>query len=571
MAISTGLCAAGQKEEIRITVVATSDIHGNFFSYDYAKGTETKGGWARVQTYLQQWDEKRKNDGLILLDCGDILQGSPATYYYNFVDTLSTHLCADILNYMGYDAVVPGNHDIETGHSVYDRWAGQCRMPVLSANIINKGTGKAYFKKPYTIIERQGIRIAVLGMVTPAIPQWMSREKWEGMSFADIKEAARFWIPILRFREKADIIIGLFHSGTGKARCDQHRAEHVALNVARQIPGFDLVICGHDHHPVIKRIANVREKNVLLLNPGAEGDMVARADIFIYKNKKGIERITMEGRLDTVANLQPDPTFLHHFSQQNEKVRSFASQAIGRTTVILSTRPAFFGSSAFVDFIHKVQLETTGADISFCSPLGVDVEIPRGTIHESNLFSLYPYENTLSVIQMTGEEILRYLEYSYAGWINTIKAPTDHLLHFSPTVLEETDSWKRLATPCHYYDSAAGIRYEVDVTQEAGHRVHILSMADGRPFDLGKSYHVAINSYRIHGGGRILTEGAGLSPADISARTVSTTPRDLRHYIAETIRKQGTISPQASDNWRFVPRDKVKEAVRADSLLLFDE
>ena len=171
---------------IKLKIIETSDIHGNYFPYDFLNDTPGKGSLARIETYIQQQrDIYGKN--LLLFDAGDFLQGQPTSYYYNFIDTVSPHLGARILNYMDYDAAVPGNHDIETGHSVYDRYFAQCKFPYLGANIINTSTGNPYLK-PYHIFVREGIKIAVLGLLTPRIPYWVPQDLWSGLQFDDMQE-----------------------------------------------------------------------------------------------------------------------------------------------------------------------------------------------------------------------------------------------------------------------------------------------------------------------------------------------------------------------------------------------
>ena len=169
-----------QDKVVKLKIVETSDVHGNFYPYDFIRRQPASGSLARVQAFVRQ-ERQRYGDNLILLDNGDILQGQPSAYYYNYMDTVSPHLTAEMQNYMDYDAGTVGNHDIETGRAVFDRWAADCRFPVLGANVIDRSTGRPHFK-PYVMLEREGVRIAILGMITPAIgsprifgPDFLSR------------------------------------------------------------------------------------------------------------------------------------------------------------------------------------------------------------------------------------------------------------------------------------------------------------------------------------------------------------------------------------------------------------
>ena len=146
------------------------------------------------------------------MDNGDILQGQPTCYYSNYVNPKMPNVAAEVINYLKYDAQVFGNHDVETGHAVYDKWIHELQCPTLGANIIDTKSGKPYVE-PYLMLERDGVRIAILGMLTPAIPNWLHQQLWSGMRFEEMVTCARRWVKVLREKEQADLIIGLFHSG----------------------------------------------------------------------------------------------------------------------------------------------------------------------------------------------------------------------------------------------------------------------------------------------------------------------------------------------------------------------
>ena len=205
------LSLTAQEREVKLKIVQTSDVHGNYYPYNFITQKDWAGSLARVHAFVQKKREIYK-DNLILLDNGDILQGQPTAYYYNYIDTVSPHLCAEMMNYMGYDAGNMGNHDVETGRRVFDRWISECNFPVLGANIIDTATGETHLK-PYKVMERDGVKIVVLGMITPAIPAWLSENLWKGLRFDDMEQTAKKWMKIIREKEKPDLVIGLFHAG----------------------------------------------------------------------------------------------------------------------------------------------------------------------------------------------------------------------------------------------------------------------------------------------------------------------------------------------------------------------
>ena len=195
------------KKELQIYV--TTDLHGMLLPFDNIEGEATDHSLANLASVI----ESLGNDNIVLLDNGDILQGDPLAYYYNFVDTSQTHVIADILNHLGYDAATAGNHDIEAGHSVYDRVRQQYNFPMLSANAVDIVTGKPYFE-PYTVIKKRGMKVIVFGLITPSVPSWLPESLYRGIRFENMVETARKWMPVM-LEEKPDLIVGLFHSGMG--------------------------------------------------------------------------------------------------------------------------------------------------------------------------------------------------------------------------------------------------------------------------------------------------------------------------------------------------------------------
>lgn len=562
-----------QQKTLRLRVIETSDVHGRYFPYDFINRKEVGGSLARVSTYVNQLREEY-GDRVILLDNGDFLQGQPICYYYNYVDTTSTHVAAQLLNYMRYDAATMGNHDVETGHSVYDRWTRETQCPMLGANVIDTHTGRSYLK-PYTMLEREGIRIAILGMVTPAIPNWLSEDLWSGLRFEELTASARQWMKVLKEEENADVVIGLFHCGADGGITTPEYEENAAIKVAREVPGFDLVLFGHDHKRACEQVVNSEGKTVVCMDPANNAFYVADAEITIRYDEHEINghvaHITqgkqVTGKLVSLDDVPVDEQMMEAFKPQIAAVKEFVDKPIGNLTHTINSEDAFFGSSAFTDLIHYLQLRVTGADISFNAPLLFNAEIKAGPIRVSDMFNLYKYENQLYVMRLTGEEIRKHLEMSYDLWVNSMTSPEDHLLLFR----EESGKKDRLslANPYFNFDSAAGIDYEVDVTKPNGQKVKILRMSDGTPFDERKWYRVAVNSYRGNGGGELLTRGAGIPKDSLESRIIWRSDRDQRHYLSEEIERLGTIDPRPMNNWRFVPDAWTKEAALRDKEALF--
>lgn len=556
--------SASSEKEVTLKLIETSDVHGCYYPYDFIRRHSVQGSLARVSALV---GEMRKTYGnrLILMDNGDILQGQPVAYYYNYIDTTSVHVVADMLNYMHYDVATMGNHDIEAGHAVYDRWMSQCKFPVLGANIMDVKTGKTYLP-PYKVIEREGVKVVVLGMITPAIPSWLPEQLWSGLRFEDMETSARKWVKWIQEKEKPDVLIGLFHAGPEGNKLDDV-VENGSGDVARRVPGFDVVFMGHDHVRTCQKIINEAGDSVLLVDPANMAKVVADVTVKVVKKDGKVIRKSVEGKLASVDRYAPDEAFLKTFEKQYQATADFVSRKIGRINKTITTKDAYFGPSAFIDLIHQLQLDITGADVSFCAPLSFAAEIKEGDIYVSDMFNLYKYENMLYTMTLTGKEIKDFLEMSYAIWTNQMKSPDDHLM-----LLNEKDKgFGRFKNPSFNFDSAAGILYTVDVTKPQGEKINIRSMVDGTPFRMDKMYKVAVNSYRGNGGGDLLTKGAGIPKQDLAKRIVFATEKDLRYYLMKRIEEVKILDPRPLNQWKFIPEKWVEPAAKRDYRLLFGE
>ncbi len=561
-----GACTTQERDtrpaRLVLRIIETSDVHGAIFPWDFINDHPSGGSLARVMSYVRAQREDT-SQAVLLLDNGDILQGQPVVYYYNFEDTVTEHICARVMNYMGYEAATVGNHDIEAGHAVYDRLMRQFDFPWMAANAVRDDDDQPYFK-PYTLLEIRGVKVAVLGLITPGIPKWLPEEIWSGMHFEDMVETAKKWVPVIREREHPDVLIGLFHAGYdytyGRETATTPRNENASLLVAEQVPGFDLILIGHDHKTLNKEEPAPDHGQVLVLDPANAGRWVSSAVITLTKNTEGKYDKEVHGELVSMKGVAVDPAFRKEFAEDSARVMQYVSRPVARFTAPVSSVDALFGDSPFMGLIHTVQLDLSGADISFAAPLSLRSDIPAGEIHVRDLFKLYRFENLLYTMRLKGSEIKDYLEYSYDMWFNMMRSPADALLNYR----QDGKRRHRLAAPYYGFDSAAGIRYVVDVRKPAGKRVTILSMADGTPFDPERWYRVALNSYRGNGGGGHLTRGCGIPKDSLAARIITTTQKDLRYYMMHWMEKKQVITPHALGNWQVVPAGWVRAAEKRE-------
>ena len=556
-----------QKGDVLIRIGVTTDVHGAYFPADWNTGKQIPGSLAQVSAWARE-QRKTLGENLILLDNGDLIQGDPASYYSNFVDPGKPNIAALILNFMGYAAGSVGNHDIETGHPVYDKLAKEYKFPWMAANSVKTGTNEPAFK-PYTIIYRSGIKIAVLGLITPKIPDWLPPALWTGLEFLDMIETAKVWTPKILTNEKPDLMIGLFHAGFdptyGQERADKPLNENASRLVAEQVAGFDIVFCGHDHRSWNLRVAGPKGDSVLILGSESRAVEIAVADISMKKNGKNWIKSSITGTHQQMKNFVPDPEFMTKFKGYIDTVQQYVDQPVGTISQTINSEDDFFGPSEFTGLIHRAQLELTGADVSFTAPLSFRATIPQGPLTVKDLFRLYRFENQLYTISLTGSEISGYLNYSYSIWMKTMTGPDDPMINMD----QQADGTWRLKNAYYNFDSAAGIDYTVDVSKPAEHMVTVLRMSDGKSFDPAKRYKVVLNSYRASGGGNHLSRGAGLTKDEMVKRLITASDMDFRFLLTGWIRKQGTINPVQIHNWKTIPEAWTVPAARRDAARLF--
>lgn len=546
------------------TIYATNDLHGRFFDSLFTdKGTKRVHPYslASIHNYVQNSRNTLTEKGIILIDVGDHLQGDNAAFYFNYIDTNSVHIFSKIVNFMKYDAVVVGNHDIEAGHPVYDKIIKEMQAPYLAANAIDEKSGSPYFL-PYTILVRDGVKFAVIGMTNPNIPKWLSPELWRGIRFEEMVPSIEYWIDEVRKKENPHIVIAAIHGGLGEE--DSYTPENPARYIAKNIKGLDIVFASHDHRSTAEKIYNGKD-SVWLFEGGSRASFLSSAIVNLTFTDGKVVSKRIKGEIIPMNDIPADPEYLEFFREDFLKIKSFTNQFVGTLNNRISTRSAYFGPSEYIDMIHTLQLIKSKADISFVAPLSFDVTIEAGSLNFQDLLNIYPYENQLYVIEMTGVEIKNYLEFSYSRWINKMERREENLLQIS---LSGSGDRGRFKNVFFNFDSAAGLIYEVNVTKKRGDMVSILSMADGTQFDPKKRYRVALSSYRANGGGDLLELGAGISKDEIESRVVERLG-DIRELIYQYLKENGSLTANKLNHWRVVPEEFIKDAAKRDFKTLF--
>lgn len=560
-------CCGPKDGEYTFRILTTNDVHGHYFDSSYVSD-KTSNSLLSVAWYV---DSIRVADGaenVILLDAGDCVQGDNAAYYYNFVDTEAKHLYARMVEYMGYDAVVVGNHDIEAGHPVYDRLVETMEVPLLAANAIRTDNGEPYFQE-YVTVKRHGLNITIIGFTNPNIKSWLSQPLWEGMTFESlIPTFAQEVVDRVKAKEKSDVVIVAVHAGTGSG--DGTVLESQGMDLYKSLRGVDFVICSHDHRQVVHE-----NDDICLINAGNHCYTLGYGTITLKVEDGKVVDKKLSAELMPLDKNNIDKEMSAEFRPEYEAVKAFTLKEVGELKTDLRTRDAYVGMSDYLNLIHTLCLNATGADLSFAAPLTFNGEVKAGTVLYNDLFTIYPFENQLVVVKMSGKEIKNYLENSYDNWVNTVDSADDHVLKIANRTDSRTGN-KRWSFEGMTYnlDSAAGIVYDVDVTKPYGQRVIIHSFADGSAFDEATEYEVAMTSYRASGGGGLM-KSVGIDTEKIDERITDYYP-EIRNILYDYLTEYGEIDPvkvgdkSVIGEWKFVPESKVKKAIERDMKLLFN-
>ncbi|MBO4230460.1 MAG: bifunctional metallophosphatase/5'-nucleotidase [Bacteroidales bacterium] len=567
-AIAALSCSGPKDGKYSITLLTTNDVHGTFFDSTYVGGNVKKSLYG-IKYVVDSIRKAEGPENVLLVDAGDIVQGDNAAYYFNYVDTLSPHIYPRLAKYMGYDAVVLGNHDIEAGHPVYDRLAKEMKaegIPLLAGNAVRNDNGQRYFPI-YTIVKRHGLKIAVLGYDNANIAGWLPERLWSGMKFQSLIPLVQQDVDMVVSKEKPHLVVVAVHTATGDG--DGKALESQGLDLMKTLHGVDFLVCSHDHRPKV-----VESDTLCLINSGSHSRFVGHGKIEFTVTKGKVVDKKLSADLLPVDQRKIDHEMAAKFHDDFVAVKKFTTTKVGDLKVDLLTRDAYVGMSPYLNLIHTLSLENTPARISFAAPLTFNGTIKAGTLVYNDLFTVYPFENQMYVIKMTGKEIKDYLEASYDLWINTISKPTDHVLNIVPRSDARTgaQSWS-FVERSYNFDSAGGLVYTVDVLKPRGERVDIESLAGGEPFDPAKTYNVALTSYRASGGGGLMAK-AGVDTGKIDERVVEIYP-EFRKILYDYLLEKGSIDPEVIGDpkligrWRFVPEDIAGPALQRDMELVF--
>jgi 2',3'-cyclic-nucleotide 2'-phosphodiesterase / 3'-nucleotidase len=518
-------------ERTHITVLSTTDLRGRIHPVDYYTGQPANQGLAKVGSLIKR--ARLLDPELILIDSGDTIEGTPYAYHATLVEPTSPNPMMHVMNDLGYDAMVPGNHEFNFGLDALNLARRSARFPWISANICLEGTEDPA-NAPYIIKQVRGVRVGVLGLTTPIVPTWEDPENFAGLTFTDPVKAAHRWVRELRRRNRVDVVIVAMHMGleedilSGAPMPGQFPNENAAVRIAREVPGIDLILMGHTQSEVPSLTIN----GVLLTQAGRYGEFLSRTTLMLERNQP-TEPWQILGKTATTHPMTDDvpanPQILKLSEESYAAAEAWLDRPIGFSPGRLSAARSRFEDTAILDIIQEAQLDAGEADVSLAAAFNLEAWLPAGEVTVRDIARLYVYENTLVVVELTGAELKAVLEHA-AGYFGPARPGVPLEAIINP------------AMPGYAYDMAQGVDYVIDLGNPVGERITDLTFR-GRPLRDDQKLRVAINNYRRNGGGGY----PALSEAPVLRRSTES----IRDLIIEWVRTHADIPMHPDDNWRI--------------------
>ncbi len=517
----------------QITLLHTSDIHGHIYPFDYFRNQTADIGLARIATLTQQ--VRQEGQPVLLLDAGDTIQGSALAYYHHRRNPGPRDPMMKVMSKLGFDAMTVGNHEFNFGMDVIKKSSAEASFPWLSANIVKQEDQTPYFT-PYLVKELDGVRLGILGLTTPNIPNWETPENYAGLEFLDTVDVARRYVPLLREEEKVDAVIVLTHQAlerdpaTGSSNRTEY--ENQVYRLITQVAGIDVVLMGHAHRDLPPQ----EVEGVVICEPGPWGRALCRVDLFFETDASGsVQLARWSGDLLSTEDVEPNREVLELAKVYHEQTMGYIGSVIGEALEPISADLARFRDTPIMDLLQQAMLEKSGAQLSLAALLPYSFDgIPVGPVTVQQIFSFYIYDNTLAVVELTGRQIKEVLEhsaryYQRAGW----EPDTGRLI---------LDINREVR---HYnFDILAGAHYRIDPTRPVGQRIRDLTY-QGKPMDLDARFTLVTTNYRAAGGGGF--------PALKEAKVIWRSSEEVRNLLIEYIREQGRIRPFCDYNWVVAP------------------
>jgi 2',3'-cyclic-nucleotide 2'-phosphodiesterase / 3'-nucleotidase len=545
-----------------LTVLGTSDTHGNVYNWDYYKDLEFDDaahndvGVAKLAALITKIRGERKGKATLVLDAGDTIQGTPlATYYAKQEPITSTgerHPMARAMNVLGYDAVTLGNHEFNYGLPLLNLWIRQLGFPALAANAVSAKNGKPAFT-PYVIKKvslgkgAPTLRVGILGLTNPGSAIWDKGNVEGKLVFEDMVKSAAKWVPEMR-RRGADLVLISAHGGDSGVSSygDEVPNENPSALIAEQVAGIDAILFGHAHAEVAQRFVINKKtgEQVLLSEPSKWGQRLTRMDFSLQRKHGRWVIVSKKSATLNTNTVTEDARVLAAVKAQHAKTVAYVNQVVATSTEELSAAESRYKDTAILDYINKVQTDTVAAALaggehaslpvlSIAAPFSRTAVFPKGDVKIKDVAGLYIFDNTLEAVVLTGAELRAYLEYS-----------AKYFVTLAPGAAVDPEAISDPSVPDYNYDVFSGVDYDIDISKPVGSRITRLER-DGAAVADADRFVVAVNNYRRSGGGAF---------PGIVKEQVYNEQREIRQLLIDWAQAKGEINPAdfAAGNWKLV-------------------
>ncbi len=476
----------GPSEPVDLVIASTTDVHGRLRGWDYyANRSAAARGLARAATIVDS--VRAANPGkVVLLDAGDLLQGNPLAYVAARVSTNRTSPIVAAMNAMRYDAAAIGNHEYNYGVPYLDSAVRQASFPFLSANTYRVEPRGIHAYRSWTIVERAGLKVGIVGATTPGVMLWDADNIKDRLWLGDIVPAVRKAVAEVR-AAGADIVLVTMHSGLNEpASYDTVSSglpsENVAARVASEVPGVDFILYGHSH----EESRGTMIGQTLLVQPKNWATSVNVAHLRVARTGGRWSVTSSGGELIQTANHAESPGVVAATEAAHRETVAYVATTIGTTAERWSADSSRLKDTPIIDFMLETQRKAARADLASTAAFSTDVVLGPGPITVAQVAQLYPYENTLRAIRITGKQLRDYLEFSARYWRAPVSAG-------APLVPDPE-------IPGYNFDIVSGVDYVIDVTRPIGSRITQLDYKGSAVSDT-QIFTMALNNYRQTGGG----------------------------------------------------------------------
>lgn len=556
-------------KQVEITLLATTDTHGNVANWDYFKNSAysdkygNKVGLAQAASAIKQVRAERGEDHVVVVDNGDTIQGTPLSYYYAkqqpVTQTGLAHPMAAVMNTIGYDATNIGNHEFNYGLPMMDKFASDLDAPLLGANVVDVATGKPH-QQPFTIVTKKvkgnkPVRIGVLGLTVPGSMVWDKANLEGKVRIDDMVSSARTWVPKVR-AAGADVVVVMSHSGQGGLSSYDPKAlglgaENVSDQIAREVPGIDAMVMGHSHQEVAQQfITNEKTgKQVLLTQPRNWAQSVSDVTFDLQQVKGQWQVQASQSKLLQSKDYAADPDVMEVIKPYHEATVAYVNQVIATSTEEMSAAQSRYKDTAILDYIQMVQTDAVTKALaggqyanlpvlSIAAPFSRTAVFGQGDVTVRDMAGLYIYDNTLEAVVMTGAQVKDYLEYS-AKYFGQVPAGGS----FDPETMTQVQ-YNGQNVWDYNYDIIAGLDYKIELTRPVGQRIVDMTL-DGKPVADDQQFVVAVNNYRRSGGGNF--------PHIATAPVVHQQQQEIRQLLIDWASTNKVIDPSSffTQNWQL--------------------